>query len=129
MRRLAVTPALALAALLLAGPAESQEEHAVTGAELEALVLERTEAAEADRTALRELLRHPRVRAVAEAVGLDVRRAEAAVEVLEPAEVERLAPRARELDRALAGGASTIVISTTTLIIALLVLILILVID
>lgn len=127
MRPLLATFLFALFALVPLRSLQAQEPHAVTGAELDAMVSERTASADADREALRALLRHPEVREVAEVAGLDVKRAEDAVEVLGPAEVGRLAPQARRLEAALAGGDSTIVISTTALIILLLVLIIILV--
>lgn len=119
----------ALTAVSLAAPraAAAQEAHAATPEELEALVVRRTEAVDADREALRAVLQRPEVRRVARTAGLDIRRAESAVAVLDAEEVERLAPTVREVEKALAGGANVIVISTTTLIIALLILIIILV--
>ena len=129
MRRLAPTFLFLILSSLLARPAAAQEAHAITGAEMEAMVHETATDAAADREAIRSLLRHPEVREAAGAAGLDLQRAEDAVEVLGPDEVERLAPRARRLGEALTGGKDVIVISTTTLIIALLILILILVAD
>lgn len=129
MRRLLVTTLLGLFALAPAAAIQAQEVHAVTGAEMDAMVSERTAALDADREAIHALLRHPEVRSVARTAGLDMHRAESAVEVLEAEEVERLAPKARQLYGALTGGQSTIVISSTVLIIALLVLIIILVAD
>lgn len=127
MRRLAGTFLFALFVLTFARAAPAQETHAVTEAEMDAMVSERAAATDADREAIRALLRHPEVRKVAEGSGLDIQRAEDAVGVLDASAVERLGPTARQLDEALAGEGGTIVISTTTLIIALLVLIIILV--
>lgn len=127
MRRLATTFLFILFALFPARVALAQEAHAVTEAEMEAMVSERAEAADADREAIRTLLRHPEVRDVAESAGLDLQRAEDAVDVLGAEEVAHLAPRARDLNEALIGGRNVIVISTTTLIIALLILVIVLV--
>lgn len=129
MRRLVITLLFGLFVVAPVATIQAQEVHTVTGAEMDAMVSERTDASEADREALRTLLRHPEVRAVAGTAGLDLQRAESAVDVLEEEEVERLAPKARELYDALTGGGSTIVISSTVLIIALLVLLIILVAD
>lgn len=119
----------ALTAVSLAAPraVAAQEAHAATPEELEALVVRRTEAVDADREALRAVLQRPEVRRVARTAGLDIRRAESAVAVLDAEEVERLAPTVRQVEEALAGGAN-VVIPITTLIIALLILIIILVI-
>lgn len=127
MRRLAPAFLFALLSLFPAGIAHAQEAHAVTGAELEALASERAAAVDADREAIRTLLRHPEVRRIAEGAGVDLQRAEDAVDVLDADEAANLAPRARDLNEALVGGDNVIVISTTTLIIALLILLIILV--
>lgn len=127
MRRAAVTILFALFVFVPARAVQAQEIHAVTGAEMDAMVSERAAAADADREAIRALLRHPEVRAAAGSAGLDIQRAESAVDVLDADQVERLAPTVRQLDGALAGGRELIVITTTTLIIGLLILIIILV--
>jgi hypothetical protein len=60
-------------------------------------------------------------------MGIDLRRAEGAIATLSEQDVAQVAAQARQVDEALAGGASTLVISTTTIIIALLIVILIIV--
>lgn len=127
MRSLAPAFLFASLALFPTGVAHAQEAHAVTGAELEALASERAAAVDADRDAIRTLLRHPEVRRIAEGAGVDIQRAEDAVDVLDADEAASLAPPARDLTEALIGGDNVIVISTTTLIIGLLILIIILV--
>jgi hypothetical protein len=59
--------------------------------------------------------------------GIDLRRAESTVATMNAADLASVAAQAREADRALAGGASTVTISTTAIIIGLLLLILIIV--
>lgn len=127
MRRVVLTILFVPFVLVPAHPLRAQEAHTVTEAEMDALVADRAAAAAADREAIRALLRHRGVREVAERAGLDIRRVESAVGLLDAEAVEELAPTARRLDEALAGGGEVITISVTTLIIALLVLIIILV--
>ena len=64
---------------------------------------------------------------VAGEAGFDLRRAASAVNTLEGQDLANAASQARQVERALAGGQSTITISTTLIIIALLVIILIVV--
>ena len=82
---------------------------------------------DADRRTIRGLLERQQVREIADRVGIDIKRAEAAVATMDGPEVLRqLAEHARAVDESLAGG-SSVTISTTTIIIGLLILILIIV--
>lgn len=113
--------------LLLAPPVFAQDAHVVAPEEMDGMVAERSQAADADRATLRAFLERPEVRRAGAVAGIDLRKAESAVAVLSEEDARRLADRALELDKALAGGSDVIVISTTTLIIALLILLIILV--
>jgi len=119
-----------LGTALLASPARAQEPveepTILTAEETRALVSARADAAAERRVALDAFLERPAVRQVAEGAGIDIRRVESAAATLSDAEIERLEPRLRDAEEALAGG-DTVVIGTTTLIIALLVIILIVV--
>lgn len=126
MRRLRRMCSLGLlAAVLASAPVLAQEAHVVTPTELDELVSERADAADADRAALEAFLDRPEVQRIATQAGLDLRTAASAVAVLDEEEAERLAAKARDLDEALAGGQDYVVISTTALIIALLILLII----
>lgn len=120
--------ALSLAVIVvLAGSAglAAQEHHVVDRAELERATAERTDGEEARRQAIRSVLERPEVRSAAEAHGIEITRAADAVGTLEGESLARVLDQARQVEKALAGGDSTIVISTTAVIIILLVLILI----
>ncbi len=114
-----------LTAVLVSAPALAQEAHVVTPAELDELVTERADAADADRAALHAFLQRPDVQRIATQAGVDFRTAASGVAVLDDEEAGRLAAQARDLDEALAGGQDYVVISTTALIIALLILLII----
>jgi hypothetical protein len=64
---------------------------------------------------------------MAASMGIDLARANAAVDTVAGAELERAANAARQVNQQLVGGASTIVISTTTIIIILLLVIILII--
>lgn len=117
--------AMCLALMMMAPVAGAQQQHAIDRAGLDQAVQLRLAEQQADRDAIRSLLRRPEVRDVAAKAGLSLSTAEAAVSVLDAAELGELAQQARHVENDLAGGASTVVISTTTIIIILLLVILI----
>ena len=80
-----------------------------------------------DREAILRVLEIDQVRKLAEGVGLDLKRVEAAVATLDDVEVGVIAAQARMVNDALVGGQSNVTISTTAIIIGLLVLLLIIV--
>jgi hypothetical protein len=108
-------------------PAHAQERHAVGPSALAAAVTDHVAARDGDRDAIREALNRPQVRAVAERAGVDIDRAAASIDSLDSSSLARAAASARQVNRALVGGASTVTISTTTIIIVLLVILIILV--
>jgi hypothetical protein len=112
-----------------APPAWAQASHAAPQSALDAAVQARVAASTADRDTIQRLLERPEVQAIAGDAGLDLRGVESAISTLDAQQLSTIAAQAGEVDRALAGGQSTVTISTTMIIIGLLVLILILVAD
>jgi hypothetical protein len=80
-----------------------------------------------DRQEVLRVLENEQVRELAEGVGVDLKRAEAAIATLDEMELGAIAAQARAVNEALAGGQSTVTISTTVIIIGLLILILLIV--
>jgi len=109
---------------LIAAPRVSAQAHVADQRALDAAVQQHVNAVDQDRETVRQFLQRGDVRAVAGTYGIDIRRAETAVATMDAADLASVAAQARQADRALAGGASTVTISTTTIIIGLLVLIL-----
>lgn len=127
MRLFRTTLTLALS-VLLATPALAQQpqRHVASPAALDSAIAEHLRQADADRQAIRDVLRRPEVREIVSHAGLDVARAERAVATLDGAGLQQVAAQARAVDNSLAGG-QTITMSATTIIIILLVVILIIV--
>lgn len=122
-------PAAVLAVLTaVSAPAFAQDgPRAVTAGALAAAVDQHVAQQAADRAAVREALGRPQVRGVAATMGVDPKRLDAAVGTLGGADLSRAAAAARDVNRALVGGASTVTISTTTIVIGLLLVILLIV--
>lgn len=108
-------------------PAYAQTTHAAPPSAIDAALQQHADASRADRAAVLRLLARDEVKEIAGKAGLDLRRAQSAVRTLSGADLAQLASQARQAERGLAGGQSTITISTTLIIIALLVIILIVV--
>lgn len=118
---------LPLALLMgMSSSAFAQQQHAVDPAAVAAAVTQHVAAEAASRGAIHDALARPEVREMAGRMGLDLTRANAAVDTMTGADLERAASAATEVNHSLVGGASTIVISTTTVILVLLIVILIL---
>lgn len=94
---------------------------------LDTVVQEHAQTTDRDRETVRQFVQRADVRALAGKYGLDIRRADTAVTMMNASELASVAAQAREADEALAGGQSKVTISTTTIIIGLLVLILLIV--
>lgn len=105
----------------------AQSPHTAPQSAIDAALQQHVNAAAADREAVLRVLGRSEVKRVAEAAGIDLRRATGAVATLEGEELAQVAAQAQQVEQALAGGQSRVVISTTLIIIALLVLILIIV--
>lgn len=104
--------------------ADVPPQHVVDDAEIQARIDGQFGQADADREAIRALLRRPEVREIAGAAGLDIERADAAAATLSDSQVRDLAQRAREADAQIAGD--SVVIISTTLILLIIILILVL---
>ena len=125
-----ITTLLAAPLLLILGfsiPAGAQDRHAVPSSALAAAVVDHARSLDADRDTIREALKKPEVRSVAEHMGIDIESAEASIDSLGASTVARAAESAQQVNEALVGGASTVTISTTTIIIVLLLIILVVV--
>jgi len=107
--------------------ATAGQQHLLTPGQLAAAVADHVARQDADRTAIHEALARPEVARMATSMGVDLARANAAVDTVAGAELERAADAARQVNQQLVGGASTIVISTTTIIIILLLIIILII--
>ena len=101
--------------------------HAASQQLLDAALQQHVRAADQDRETVRLFLQRDDVKAIAGKYGVDLRRAESAVATMDAQDLAGVARQARQADRALAGGQSSVTISTTAIIIGLLVLILLIV--
>jgi hypothetical protein len=108
------------------GPVRAQQSHVVDPRAMDVALAERTEATLAKRQTIRTALQQPDVQKVAERLGLDIARAEAAVATLDGAELDRAAQQAQAVNDEIAGG-QTVRLNLLWIIIALLVIILIIV--
>jgi len=118
---------LSLVALMTSSTAFADQQHLVSPTELAATVADGAAKQDMNRATVREALERPEVQAVASKLGLDVTRANEAVDALSGAELEKAANAAQQVNEQFVGGASTIAISTTTIIIILLLVILLIV--
>lgn len=109
-----------LSASLLTLSARAQEAHVVGAGELDRITADHRSEAQQQRELLLDVLERERVAEAAGRMGVDLVEAREAARTLEGGALEEAAEQAREIDRSLVGGASTVTISTTTLIIVLL---------
>jgi hypothetical protein len=124
-RKLLVFPLILL--MMASSSAFAGQQHLVSPSQLAAAVADRVAQQDADRSAIHAALAQPEVRKMATSMGIDLARANAAVDTVAGAELARAASAARQVNQQLVGGASTIVISTTTIIIILLVIIILII--
>jgi hypothetical protein len=128
MRRLFACSVVCLALVSTSAFADgAQPQHAVAPSALAATVAQHAAEQDADRAAIRAALARPEVRGVAEKAGVDIDHANAVVDTLDGATLDRAANVARQVNQQLAGGDSTVIISATTVIIILLLVLLIVV--
>jgi hypothetical protein len=118
---------LSLVALMTSSTAFADQQHLVSPTELAATVADGAAKQDMNRATVREALERPEVQAVASKLGLDVTRANEAVDALSGAELEKAANAAQQVNEQFVGGASSVVISTTTIIIILLLVIILIV--
>ncbi len=121
---------LAVAALAVAfaagsSPAWAQQTPTVVDrAAVDQALGEKVVSDEAARDSIRTLLGRDDVKAMAEGMGLDVRRAEGAVSALEGADLQRVNARATAANELLAGGTTTIKISLVAILLIIIIIIL-----
>jgi len=127
MRGTRISVIALLCAFGVSSSVSAQQRHAADQAILDQVVADHVQQTGDDREAILRALDNDQVRVLAGRVGLDLKRAEAAVARLDDVELGVLAARARTVNDALVGGQSHVTISTTVIIIGLLVLILIIV--
>jgi hypothetical protein len=125
--RTSVLTLAALFTLIAAAPRVEAQTHTASQAALDAALQQHVNTSTADRDTVLRLLERDEVKKVAGEAGLDLRRAASGVATLEGQDLATVAAQARQVERSLAGGQSTITISTTVIIIALLIIILIVV--
>jgi len=121
------TAVIILFVLIASAPAAAQQRHAAAEAALDQAIADHVRQKADDRAAVQRVLEIEQVRELANGIGLDLKRADAAIATLDDAQLGTIAAEARAASDALAGGQSTITISTTAIIIGLLVLILLIV--
>ena len=119
--------AILLTVLTVVPRVYAQVSHAATQSAIDSALEQHVSSVAADRADVLRLLEHPAVKDVASRAGIDLRRATSAVETADAQQLRTMAAQARQAERALAGGQSSITISTTMIIIGLLVLILLIV--
>jgi hypothetical protein len=125
VRKIVVFPLMAL--MLASSSAFAGQQHVLTPSDLAATVASAVAKQDANRAAVHEALARPEVQAMASKLGLDLTRAEAAVDTMSGAELDKAANAAQQVNEQLVGGASTVVISTTTIIIILLLVIILII--
>lgn len=102
--RMKNTAILALALTLVLPGLAAADDSAVRSADLDAALAASSLQDDAARQQVRALLARDEVRVLAEAAGLDLRHADAAVATLEGEELQQLAQHAAAADRELTGG-------------------------
>jgi hypothetical protein len=121
---------LAVATLVLAVAAGSspvwaqQTSTVVDRVAVEQALQEKVVSDESARDSIRTLLGRDDVKAMAEGMGLDVRRAQGAVSSLEGADLQRVNARATAANDLLAGGATTVTISLVAVLLIVIIVIL-----
>ena len=125
VRRLFIAPLIVL--MVASTSAFADQQHVLDPSQLAAAIQQRVAAQDADRAVVHEALARPEVRELAAKMGLDVSRANAAVDTMAATDLAQAANAARQVNGQLVGGASTVVISTTTIIIVLLLVIILII--
>jgi hypothetical protein len=127
MRKLATIATLIFTGLLVlqAAPTRAQSTGVVGTADLDRALAERQAATQASRDTIKALLAREDVQAFAAGMGVEVRRASAAVDTLDDSELGSLAAQAAAVNSALAGG-QTLRISLIAALLIVIILILLL---
>jgi len=120
MRVRRLTLWLSMSVLLAGAPAVAQQ-HILDSSTMQQAVASARSRDDANRDAVRRVLSRDDVTRVAEMLGLDVKQAQTALATMTSSELEELAVPARNLERDLAGGSTTVAValSLTSLLLAL----------
>jgi hypothetical protein len=97
----------------------------IRSSDLDAALAASAHQEDAAREQVRTLLAREDVRALAEAAGLDLRRADAAVATLDSEELQRVAQHAAAADEALAGGQAITISLVAALLIVIIIILLV----
>lgn len=121
---------LAVAALVVvfgfgSQPALAQQAVVVDRAAVDQALSARVTADEGSRDAIRTLLARDEVKAMAEGMGLDLRRANSAVSTLEGADLEQVSQAASAATASLTGGAQTVTVSLVAILLIVIIIILV----
>src|SRR5262245_19478722 len=106
-------------------PSLPQAQHVVDAAALRQAMAAKVSVDRENRKAVLKVLDRRDVQGVGARMGLDIKRARAAVASVEGEQLANLANAARDADRDLAGGNKTVTISVTTLLLLLILIVLI----
>ena len=126
MRLLSRALVIVLVVLFAMPRVSAQQQHVVDQTAIQKALDQHSERTSAKRQTVRTALHQPDVMKVAERLGLDVARADAAIATLDGAELDRVAAQAQVVNDELSGG-QTITMNLVWIIIGLLVLILLIV--
>lgn len=119
----AIASVVALSSVLVSSTAIAQQRHIVDSVNMNRAIANATATDQENRDAVRGLLQRDQVRDVANRLGLDVKKAEAAVGSLSSVELAKVAADARTAEKELAGG-DVVIISVTTLLLIVIIIIL-----
>jgi len=114
-----------VAVLCLSGTRAAAADGSVSRSEMNLAVSEALTQDAAARSSVKALLHRDEFRTVAEAYGLDYRRAEAAVGTLNGEDLRRVSALAAQADSQLAGGAQRVSISLVALLLIIIIVILV----
>ncbi len=123
--RIRTTAVLLVLCSVLWNTSAIAQQHVVDPAALRQALADQAATDQQNREAVLGVFERSQVRDLANRLGLDVTKAEAAVSALDSVELASLADQARAADAQLAGGSNTVVISTTTLLLIIIIVILV----
>jgi hypothetical protein len=125
MRIKTTVAAVMTLALLWTAPAFAQSQHVVPTGQLRQAIVAQAQADAKTRATVRRVLNGTQAQNLAASLGVDLSRADAAINSLSRAQLDQLAAPVQQADAQLAGGANnTIIISTTTILLILIIVIL-----
>jgi hypothetical protein len=124
MRIKTTVAAVMTLALLWSAPAFAQSQHVVPTSQLRQAIVAQAQADAKTRATVRRVLNGTQAQNLAASLGVDLSRADAAINSLSRAQLDQLAAPVQQADAQLAGGSNTIIISTTTILLIIIIVIL-----